>query len=181
MNLLKNKPIFKNETTYNSKLYNKFIKFHNNKFGNKYIFSTIIVCILLLYCIISNITVQNILLSLALFLIMLAFLYYRIYIPISHYKKTRKTFLNSKDIKFNFIFYDYYFKIINNSKKQKTCSKLYYFKLQKVIEDENYFYLYITNNNAALIDKNGFTLGSEKDFKIFIKKKCFFKYSEKNN
>lgn len=178
MNLFKEEPIFKNVTTYNSKLYNKFIKFHNNKFGNKYVFFTIILCLLFIYCIIANFMVQNIWISLLLLLIMILFLYYRIYSPIYNYKKTCKTFSNSKEINFTFIFYNHYFKIINKNKNKKHISKFYYIKLHKIIEDKDFFYLYLNNENAALINKNGFILGKEEDFNIFIRKKCFFKYSK---
>ena len=49
------KPLFKNKTTYNSKIYNQFIKFHGKKFSFSYNAYNIIMFILLLYCIILNI------------------------------------------------------------------------------------------------------------------------------
>ena len=181
MNLFKDTPIFKNETIYNSQIYNKFIKFHNNKFGNSYIFFTIIICLFLIYCIISNLIFKNIWISLLLLIFMIFFIYYRIYRPVYNYKKTCKIYSNSKELSFTFIFYNYYFKIINKSKKNKTYSKFYYFKLYKIIEDEEYFYLYTNKENAALINKKGFILGTEKDFREFIKKKCLFKYEKEKN
>ena len=71
MNFFKDEPIFKNETIYNSKLYNKFIKFHNNKFGNRYMYFTIILCLFFIYCIIENFIAKNIWISLLLLLIMI--------------------------------------------------------------------------------------------------------------
>lgn len=178
MNFFKDEPIFKNETIYNSKLYNKFIKFHNNKFGNRYMYFTIILCLFFIYCIIENFIAKNIWISLLLLLIMILFIYYRIFRPIYTYKNTRKTFSKSKEIKFTFIFYNHYFKIINKNKKKNYTSKFYYINLHKIIEDKNYFYLYINDENAAIISKTGFVLGKEEDFNIFIRKKCFFKYSK---
>ncbi len=177
MNLVKKEPIFKNKTTYNSKLYNKFIQFHNNKFGNKYMFFTILVCLFFIYCIIANLIVKNILISLLLLLVTVLFLYIRIYKPISDYKKTCKTFSKSEEMNFTFIFYKYYFKIIDNE-NVKNSAKIYYIKLRRVIVDKNFFYLYINDDTAALVSKTGFVLGREKDFNDFIRKKCFLKYSK---
>ena len=57
-----NKPniLFKNVTTYTSKNYNQFLKFHNNKYEFSYNFYTIIMSILLGYCAIMNIKQKNI-------------------------------------------------------------------------------------------------------------------------
>lgn len=178
MNLFKSEPIFKNVTTYNSKLYNKFIKFHNNKFGNKYMYFTIIICIFFVYCIIANFIAKNICISLIILFIMILFLYFRIYFPISNYKKTCRTFSKSKELNFTFTFYNNYFTITNSKKAKKDIPRIYYIKLYKIIEDENYFYLYLNEENATIIDKKGFILGTEKDFCNFLKKKCFFKFKK---
>lgn len=172
MKIFNNKPIFKNVTTYDSKIYNNFVKFHNDKFGNKSMYFIILISLLFLYCIIANLISKNLLLALILFAIMVFYLYYKLYVPISNYKKTCKIYSKSNKQVFNFTFYNYFFKI-NNSK-----DIFYYFKLHRIIEDKKFFYLYIDNENAVLIDKNGFTLGNSKDFKNFIRKKCFFKYSK---
>ena len=70
-------------------------------------------------------------------------------------------------------FYDldkFYFEI------DKT--RVYYFKLHKVFETKDYFYLYLDEDTAFLVSKSGFKLGTPKDFSEFIKKKCIFKYSK---
>ena len=55
-------------------------------------------------------------------------------------------------------------------------SKVRYFKLYKIFETTDFFYLYIDKEHAFLIDKNGFTFGSAEEFSKFIHKKCLFKY-----
>ena len=54
--------------------------------------------------------------------------------------------------------------------------KLIIKELYKVIETNDYFYLYFNEDYAALVSKNGFKLGDSKEFSKFIKKKCFLKY-----
>ena len=66
-----------------------------------------------------------------------------------------------------FNFYKFYFEI------DKT--RVYYFKLHKVFETKDYFYLYLDEDTAFLVSKSGFKLGTPKDFSEFIKKKCIFK------
>ena len=57
-------------------------------------------------------------------------------------------------------------------------TKIYYFKLYKVFETQDYFYLYLDEDTAFLVSKSGFKIGTPKDFSEFIKKKCIFKYSK---
>ena len=45
-------------------------------------------------------------------------------------------------------------------------------RLFKVFETKDYFYLYIDDENAVLVSKNGFKLGTAEEFSEFIKKKC---------
>ena len=51
-------------------------------------------------------------------------------------------------------------------------------KLHKVFETKEYFYLYVNEDTAFLVSKNGFKLGNSNDFSEFIKKKCLLKYSK---
>ena len=45
---------------------------------------------------------------------------------------------------------------------------------------KDYYYFYLDRKYAFLINKNGFTLGNEKDFSNFIKTKCLFRYKTEN-
>ena len=164
------KPLFKNITIYNSKNYNQFIEFHGRKFSFSYNSYNIIMLILLLYCLILNIIEKNIL-FVFLFLALLALLIlFRIYLPIKKYEKTKSKYDKNEENSFTFSFYKFCFTI-----GEKT---FYYFKLYKVFETKDYFYLYIDDENAILLDKCGFKIGTAEEFGEFIKKKCLLKYSK---
>ena len=162
------KPLFKNITIYNSKNYNQFIKFHGEKFNFSYNAYTLVMLALMLYCIILNIIHKNFLLFL-LFLAMFALtILFRMYLPVKRYQKTKKKFSENKQTSVTIDFFKLYFKI-----EQKVYP---YIKLYKVFETEEYFYLYLDEENAVLVNKNGFKLGTVEEFTDFIKKKALFKY-----
>ena len=164
------KPLFKNVTVYNSRNYNQFVKFHGEKFNFSYNMYTLAMLALMLYCIILNIIQKNLLLFLV-FLAMFALtILFRMYLPGKRYQKTKKTFAENKNTTVTIDFYKFYFKIED---------KIYpYFKIYKVFETKDYFYLYVDEENAALAAKTGFKVGSVEEFTNFIKKKCLFKYNK---
>ena len=166
------KPLFKNVTRYTQKNYQQFVRFHNNKFNARYMLYTFIMSLLILYCVILNVLQKNIWFVLIFILILLGFLFIRICIPSIRYKKACNQYKNGKSDTFAFTFYNHFF----------TIGKIryYYFKLHKVYETKDYFYLYFDEDNAALVSKNGFKLGKPNDFSDFIKKKCLLKYSKQN-
>lgn len=160
------KPLFKNETKYTQKNYELFLDFHNKKYSFSQSAYIIIMVILLIYCIIFNVIQKNISFVLLFFALLLLLFFLKIYLPIKRYKKTQKQI--KKNSTFTFNFYNLYFTVNNNT--------FYYFKLYRVFETKDYFYLYVNEDNAALISKDGFKIGNAEDFSKFIKKKCFFKY-----
>ena len=164
------KPLFKNITKYTKKSYDEFLVFHKNKYGLKFIILTSILTALLLYCSITSFISGQYILGLVFILLIIAFLEYRIYLPIYRYKNAFKK-KNEKDKNiFTFSFYKNYFKI--------NKERVYYFKLHKIFETEDFFYLYITKEHAALVIKKGFKIGDSDRFSEFIKNKCKFKYKE---
>lgn len=164
------KPLFKNITIYNSKNYNQFVKFHGDKFNLSYNMYTLVMLALMLYCVVLNIIQKNLLLLL-LFLAMFALtIVFRMFLPAKRYQKTKKKFAQNKQTSISIDFFKLYFKV-----EQKVYP---YLKLYKVFETQDYFYLYIDEENAVLVNKNGFKLGTVEDFTEFIKKKCLFKYSK---
>lgn len=86
------------------------------------------------------------------------------------YQDTKKKYSKNRESCFTFSFYNFYFTINKNT--------FYYFKLYKVYETKDYFYLYIDDENAAMVSKNGFKVGTAEEFSKFIKKKCLLKYSK---
>lgn len=163
------KLIFENITTYTPKIYKEFIYFHNDKYGISYAAFTILFSVLFLYCLIMNLLYKKILLSLLFFIIIISFLACRIYLPIKKMKKTLNKQKSKKENMFIFRFYNNYFDINNK--------RFYYIELHKIFETNDFYYLYLNNEKAALIDKKSFQIGTSKDFSEFIKKKTLFKYN----
>lgn len=164
------KPLFKNITKYNSKNYEQFIKFHGEKFNFSYNMYTAVMSILLIYCIILNIMQKNIPFVLLFLALLILIFLFRMYLPMKRYQKTQKQYSKNKETSISFIFYKFYFTV-----GKKTFP---YMRLYKVFETKDYFYLYIDDENAVLISKNGFKMGTAEEFSEFIKKKCFFKYKK---
>ena len=166
------KPLFKNITIYNSKNYNQFVKFHGDKFNFSYNAYTLLMLGLMLYCTILSIIQKNLFLFL-LFLSMFGLtILFRMFLPAKRYQKTKKKFAKNKQTSVSIDFFKFHF---------KTDGNIYpYIKLYKVFETKDYFYLYLNEENAVLVSKTGFKLGTVADFTDFIKKKSLFKYSKQS-
>ena len=163
--------LFENKTKYNKNIYDTFLKFHQNKYNTKYTINTLIITILLIFCMVVNFKCDNFALG-VLFLISIILLFaYRIYNPIKTIKKERNSEKIRNEKEFIFIFYNRYFVICDGKKKEKVR----YWNLYKAFEDTSLIYLYINKNYAFALDKQGFILGDYKDFMKFIKKKILFK------
>ena len=163
------KPLFKNTTTYSGSSYKKFVEFHNEKYGIKYNVFNIIFLILLFYCFSVSLTGKNLLMTLIFILTIISFLIYRIYMPINTFRKTLLSQSKKEKNTFTFLFYDKYF-TVNKVKVQ-------YSKLYKIFETKNFFYLYLTKDQSAILSKKCFEIGTSNEFTNFIKKKCIFKYA----
>ena len=171
---MKKKLLFKNTTQYSKKAYNQFNQFHNNNNVLKYELFTVLIIILLIYCIVTTIKARIIPLVLLFILILISFVIYRFFGPIRIYKKEVKKKAITKTQSFNFYFYDKYFKIKDNLNFYKQS----YFKLHKVYETDEFFYLYVNKQYSFIIDKSGFTKGTPQEFSDFIKKKVLLKYKK---
>ena len=172
---MSNKPkaLFKNITTYTNQNYSQFLKFHNDKYKFSYNFYTIIMSILLGYCVTINIKNKSILSTLLFLFLLIIFVLLRFYLPIRRLRKTKANIKKTSKSTHVFLFYNYYLRVNNKI--------IYYFKLYKVFEAKDYFYLYINQDYALMIDKKGFNIGTVEDFRNFIKKKCFLKYKKSTN
>lgn len=174
---MKKKLLFKNSTQYSKKLYDNFTRFHNKKNSTSYEIFTIFILILLAYCIFATINAKLIFLGITFIIVFILFIFYRFFVPIYVYKKESKKKAITKELTFKFYFYDTYFKVRDNLNYDKFA----YFRLYKVYETDNYFYLYLSKNYSFIIDKKSFSLGSSKDFSSFIKNKVKFKYHNCEN
>ena len=160
-------PLFKNTTKYTNKTYQKFIDFHNKKFDLSSTLYTIVMFILIIYCFIYSISQKTFLLSLVFFIAFILYSILKIYVPTQKYKKTKNKY-QDKPSYYTYIFYKMYFTI--------SDKPIYYFKLHRIFETTDCFYLYIDDDTAFSVSKSGFKLGTAEEFSKFIQKKCFFKY-----
>ncbi len=175
---MKKKLLFKNSTQYSKKLYDEFTRFHNEKFSFSYNIFTIFILVLLIYALIVTMKNKIIFLAIVFALSILGFSTYRFFSPMMFYKKEVSKKSVTKEKIFKFYFYDKYFKIRDNL----NYDIIPYFRLYKVFETTNFFYLYFTRKYSFIIDKAGFTQGTAEEFSKFIKDKMWIKYSmhEKN-
>ena len=84
------KVLYKNKTKYTKETYAKYLQFHQNKFGTKYRFITILIIVLLCFFIITNFKYANKTTGFILLLALLVFCLYRFFQPISLVKKELK-------------------------------------------------------------------------------------------
>lgn len=165
------KILYKNKTKYTKETYSKYLQFHQSKFGNRYTFTTIVTILFLCFCIITNLQYSNHLTASALLIVLVSFCFYRFFYPIKLVKKELKTEKFEKEQEFTFRFYDKFFTVSTT----KYIEKIKYWKLYKIYETEEFFYLYIDNSHAFLLNKNTFTKGDTSEFFKFIKRKLWFK------
>lgn len=170
-----NNLLFKNSTIYTQDTYFDFLRFHKKTYMFAYILYTIAWILLLLLCIYlsfgSNSPIQGILLI----LVLIGFVAYRVLRP--RYMLNKE--LNSDNVSDEnintFNFYDSHFVLENND----GSFSYRYLMLHKIFETNDYFYLYTTKENAFILSKNTFSIGTPKEFSSFIKKHCLFKYKNK--
>lgn len=165
------KILFKNETKYTKDIYEKYLQFHQNKFGNKYTFTTIVIILLLCFCIITNLQYSNYFTTFLLLIILSALFFYRFFYPAKKVEKELKTEKFKKEKEFIFTFYKKFFVISD----KKNSEKIKYWKLHRVYETEDFFYLYINKDHAFLLNKATFTKGNTSEFLKFLKKKIWYK------
>lgn len=164
---------FENNTKYNEKIYEDFLKFHTKQYFAKYVAYTIIVLLAFIYMLFCSMGYGNWNLVLLIFIIIIGFITYRIYSQKRIIKEELESSKISGQEEFTFKFYDKYF-TVNNLKK---IEEIKYVKIYKAFETNIYFYLYINRTNAFILEKSGFVNKDIDEFKDFLKTKlkrtCF--------
>lgn len=168
------KVLFKNETKYSKETYKQFIEFHSKKYHFTYTLFTAIIVFLIIFCIVLQISYRYYLLAILTCIIFTCFCLYRYFHPISVVTKELKSKTLQEEKSFIFKFYEKNFKI--QDKLQTDIMK--YYKLRKIFETENFFYLYIDKTHAFIINKENFLIGKPADFSKFLKKKCIFRFKK---
>ena len=87
-------------------------------------------------------------------LIITCFILWRFFHPVSVVSKQFNSSTIQTEKEFTFNFYNKYFKIIDNN--QFEIFK--YYKISKVYETDNFFYLYTDRTHSFLINKNNFSV-----------------------
>ena len=170
---MKKKLLFKNSTKYSKKVYDEFTRFHNDKNSLSYDLFTIFIIVLLIYCLVMTIKNKIVFLAVIFGVALIVWVAYRLFNPVFFYKKEVNKKDVSKEKTFKFYFYDNYFKIRDNL----DYNTIYYFRLHKVYETKNFFYLYFDKKYSFIVDKSGFSQGTAEEFSKFIKNKMWLKYS----
>lgn len=163
--------LFENTTTYTRELYKEFVEFHNRKYNLKYNSYTLFVLILIVFCMVLQFYYNEILLGCIFILFLMVFLVWRVFHPIFFVKKEANSNKVKKQLTNTYSFYDNYMEIKNNT----DCFSLKYYKIHKVFETDNYFYLYINKNYSFVLSKNTFSIGDPNNFYSFIKSKLWYK------
>lgn len=165
------KLIFKNKTKYTKQVYANFLQFHQNKYGIKYKFTTILTILILSFFIITNLQYSNYPTVFLVVIALVLFCLHQFFYPIKKVEKELKTEKFEKEKEVTYKFYEKFFVISEGMKTEK----MKYSKLHRVFEAENFFYLYINIDHAFLLDKSTFTKGNTSEFLKFLRKKTFYK------
>lgn len=165
------KILFRNTTKYDKENRENFINFHQDKYGKKELIKIILYGICFLYML------GFVLISLnwyaLLILIPLSILFY--FLNKYMIKKKKEKSKKQKNKEFTFFFYERHIKI----KCKRQFERMSYFEIKKIFETDENFFLYTDDKHSLILDKDGFEVGNEKDFAEFIKRKCPFKYRNK--
>ena len=169
--------LFVNKSVYTSEVYAEFLRFHNRRYNFSYWAYTVIWAIVLFFCIIvafgSQMRIQGVLIT----AILVCFVGYRVIRPKFIVERELKSDKVSEKSANTFSFYDSRIGIANANGKFSYK----YIMLRRVFETDSFFYLYVSKENAFLIDKKGFSLGTAEEFSRFIRNKCKFKYKKISN
>lgn len=165
------KKLFENTTTYNSEIYTEFVKFHNQKYNLRYNLYTLFMLVLIIFCMVLQFLHGNMNLGILFVFVMVIFIVWRVFHPYFFVKKEANSNKVKKQLTNTYSFYNNYMEIknINNTVKLK------YYKLYKIFETKDCFYLYINKNYSYVLSKDKFSVGNSEDFYKFIKKKLWYK------
>lgn len=166
--------LFKNKTTYDLELYQKFQNFHNSKYQFGYRFYTLFFVVLILFCSIGNFVTNNVPLGALFLIVLLVFISWRFFYPYFFIRKEASSKKITNHMTNIYTFFDKYIKIKNT----QGPFQFSYRKLTKVFETKDTFYLYINKTHSFIVQKSGFLVGTPDDFSGFIKQKVGFKYTK---
>lgn len=168
------KLLFKNRTQYTKKNYQTYLQFHENRYGTKYRFYTLVISLLIVFCFLMQLKFHYYTLSILVIIGLFIFLLWRFFHPVSEVKKELNSEKFVKEKEFSFRFYAKHIQVLDSF----SYYNVPYWKLRRVFETDTFFYLYLDKNHAFLLAKDGFVIGKTSDFSDFIQKKCPLRYQK---
>lgn len=170
--VIKLKLLFENTTKYSKIIYDKFLAFHEKKYGFTYRAYTAIVTAFILFCLTLQVKYHNFSIAILFCCGLTLFVLWRFFHPVSEVSKEYQSDKIQKEKEYTFKFYNKYFTV----QDKKEISKIKYYQLYKAFETSDFFYLYIDKRHAFLVDKTKFKNNKASEFSSFIKKKCWWNY-----
>ena len=161
------KVLFRNKTVYDKENCDNFINFHAYKYGEREAVKYIATLLGVIFIIICNIWYKNWYLAIAIFSVA------AIKYLIDNIKGNNPQKQTKKVDIYTFYFYERYIKI----RYKRKFERILYLNIKKAFETDNNFFLYTDANSSLILDKDGFEIGTAKDFSEFIKRKCPLRYS----
>lgn len=168
--------LFKNRTKYTKEIYDTFLEFHRKKYHFSYLAYNVIIIALILFCLTVQVKYHNFTIAILFCCILTGFILWRYLHPTSEVSKEYQSDKIQKEQIFTFKFYKNFFTCENT----KEIQKVQYYRLYRIFETDDFFYLYIDRTHSFLVSKTSFNLGKASDFSSFIHKKCFFRYRNSN-
>lgn len=169
--------LFENKTKYSQKEYDIFLESYRKEYEISDYAYILFYILFFGFCMVFAFKEKEILLGIALLIGLIVYLWYKIIRSNQLVEKTKKGHKVSGKFVNNYEFYKNFFKVENSDGK----AQILYFKLYRVVETKEYFYIYISRQYAFIVSKFGFTQGTSEDFSKFIKKKVFAKYKNRIN
>ena len=169
--------LFENKTKYSQKEYDIFLESYKKEYATSDYAYIIFNIVFFGFCMILAFIERELFLAIALLVGIIIYLWFRIIRQNIIVEKTKKSKKVSGNFVNNYDFYKNYFNVKNIDGK----AQILYFKLYRVVETKDCFYIYISRQYAYIVSKNGFTKGTPEEFSKFIKKKVYTKYKNRIN
>ena len=167
--------LFENKTKYSQKDYDIFLESYKKEFAASDYAYILFNIVFFGICMILAFREKEIILGIGILTGLGIYLWFRVIRQNLIVEKTRKGKKVSGEFVNNYEFFKNYFKINN----QDGEAQVLYFKLYRVIEAKDFFYIYISRQYAFIVSKQGFTKGTSEEFSNFMKKKMFTKYKNR--
>ena len=165
--------IFKNKTKLTDKEYKIFLKSYQKEFAKMDFWYSMFYVVFFAICAVLLMINEDFLVGGGILLVIV------IYIVYKYFRNKKIANNNNKKIKIQLINTYNFYKNFFDVKNQEGQARTWYVKMYKVIETDEYFYIYLSREYAYIISKSGFMKGEEKEFAKFIKRKALFKFRDR--